>query len=77
MFQAKLIGLLVTLGARRLDRWSLGFIEEAELYSRYVCIDRHLSTQGIDFPNDLTFGLAADGRITAHLGNGIYVSGQE
>ena len=77
MFQAKLVGFLVALRTWRLNRKSFGFVEQPELDSRDVRIDRHLSTQGIDLTHHLALGLAADRRIAAHLGNRIDVAGQE
>jgi hypothetical protein len=42
-----------------------------------IRVHSHLATKCIDFPDDLTFGLATDGRIAAHLGNRIDVAGEK
>ena len=37
----------------------------------------HLAAQGVDLADDLPLGDAADGRVAAHLGDGVGVHGQE
>ena len=77
MLEPELIGLLVALGARGLDRRSLRFIEEPELDGGQVGIDGHLAAEGIDLANHLTLGLTPDGGVAAHLGDGIDIARQE
>ena len=77
MFHPKLISLLIALRPRRLDSRTFRFVEEAKLDSRDIGVDRHLTAERIDFTNDLTFGLAANGWVATHLGHRIQISCQE
>jgi len=77
VLQPELVHFLVTLGPGRLDRGALGLIEQAELNASQVGVDRHLAAQSIDLPHHLPLGLTADGRIAAHLGHGVQISGQQ
>ena len=52
-------------------------IEHAELDAGGVDGAAHRAAQGVDFADDLPFGHAADGRIAAHLADGIEVGGQQ
>jgi hypothetical protein len=74
MLEAKLISFLVTLSPRGLDCRPLGFIQQPELDSGDIGIDRHLAAKGIDLTHDLPFCLATDSRVAAHLCNCINIT---
>src|ERR1019366_7181634 len=77
VLQSELIGFFVALRARSLNRRSLGFIQQPELNSCDVCVDRHLATQRINFADHLTLGLAANCRVATHLSDCIDIAGEE
>ena len=55
----------------------LAAVEHAELDARGVDGPAHGAAQGVDFADELPLGHAADGRIAAHLGDGIEIAGQQ
>jgi len=77
VLEAELVGFLVALRAGRLDGWSFGGIQKTKLNSGDIGVDGHLAAKRIDLAHDLALGLAADGRIAAHLGDRIEIAGQE
>jgi hypothetical protein len=56
---------------------TLGIVKQPELDTCEISIYRHLATKGINLPNNLSFGLAPDGRIATHLGNRIDIASEE
>jgi len=72
-----LVELLVGLGAGRVHGRSLGPVEHAELDGAGVDDLAHFASQGVDLADDLPLGHAADGRVAAHLGDGVGVHGQQ
>ena len=74
---AELVGLLVGLGARRADAGALVGIEHAELDAGGVGVEAHETTEGVDFPDDVSFGESADGGVAGHLGDGVEILGEE
>ena len=52
-------------------------VEHAELDGRAVRHNSHHSAESIYFPDNLTFGYTADGRIATHLGNFIQIDGNQ
>ncbi len=77
MLHGELVKFLVGLGAGRVHGRALGAIEHAKLDSR--CIDdfAHLAAEGVNFPNDLSLGDAADGRVAAHLRHRVGIHGKQ
>ena len=76
-FIDELVELLVGLGARRVHGRALGAVEHAELDGRCVDDLAHLAAEGVDLADDLPLGDAADGRVAAHLGDGVGVHGEQ
>ena len=56
---------------------ALAAVEHAELDAGGVDGPAHGPAQGVDLADDLPLGHAADGRIAAHLGDGVEVAGQQ
>ena len=77
MFEAELIGLFVALSAGRLDRCTLGLVKQAELDAGNIRVDRHLAAEGVNLAHHLALGLAADGWVAAHLGDGVDIAREE
>ena len=50
---------------------ALGAVEHAELDAGGVDDLAHLAAEGVDLADDLPLGDAADGRVAAHLGDGV------
>ena len=73
----ELVELLVRLGPRRVHGRALGAVEHAELNAAGVDDLAHFAAQGVDLADDLPLGDAADGRVAAHLGDGVGIHGQE
>jgi hypothetical protein len=61
----------IGLGTRRPHRRTLTGIEDAEMDAGPVRCARHDATQGIDFLHQMTLADAANGRIAAHLAEGV------
>ena len=74
-FMRELVELLVRLGARRVHGRALGAVEHAELDAGGVDDLAHLAAEGVDLADDLPLGDAADGRVAAHLADGVGVHG--
>ena len=55
---------------------AFGAIEEPKLDTGGVGDDAHDSPQGVDFANHLAFGDTTDGRVTAHLADGVGIHGE-
>jgi hypothetical protein len=76
-FQAALHGQsvsgFVALGSWRLDGPAPAPVEQAKLDSRLISQESHQTAKGIDLPNEMSFGQAANGRIAGHLGDGFKV----
>ncbi len=68
---------LVGLGSRSLDRPSPAAVEEAEVDPGFVGQATHQAADGVDLPDELSFGQAADGGIAGHLGDGFQVGGDQ
>ena len=67
----------VTLGTGAPHGWSLGTIEHSELDHAFVGHYSGISTHGVDLTDDLAFGYTPHCGITAHLGDGLHVHGNE
>src|SRR5262249_37900294 len=65
--------LLVALGARRPDGRPARGVKQTKLDSDCICDFAHDSAQGIHFPDQMTLGDPADGRIAGHLGDQVNV----
>ena len=74
---AELVGLFVALGARRLDGWTFGGVQQAELQGGSVGIDGHFPAQRVDFAHDVPLCEPADCGIAAHLGDRVQISAQQ
>ena len=72
-----LIGPFVGLGAGAVHGGALAAIEHAELDAGGVDGQAHGAAEGVDFADDLPLAHAADGRIAAHLGDGVEIAGQQ
>ena len=77
MLHPELVGFLVALGPGGLDGRALGRVQQPKLDAGHVGGHAHLSPQGIDLADDVALGLAPDGGVTAHLGDGVDVPRQE
>ena len=77
MLHPILVGLLVGLHPRCLNRQALGLIEQPKLDSGHVGIDGHLASQCINLAHDVALGLATDRGVTTHRGNGVDVAREE
>ena len=75
-FSHILIGFFIALGARAVHGRAFGAIEEPKLDTGGVGDDAHDSPQGVDFANHLAFGDTTDGRVTAHLADGVGIHGE-
>ena len=75
-FDFLLIGLLVGLGPRAVHGRAFAAVQHAELNAGGVDRPAHQPAQGVDLAHDLPLGHAADGRVAAHLADGIAVRGQ-
>ena len=73
----ELIGFFVGLGAGAVHRRTFAAIEQAELDAGGVDRPAHRAAQGVDLADDLSLGHAADGRIAAHLADGVAVGRQQ
>ena len=56
---------------------ALGAVEHAELDAGRVDDLAHLAAEGVDLADDLPLGDAADGRVAAHLADGVGVHRQQ
>ena len=72
-----LIGFLVGLGPGAVHRRAFAAIEHPKLDARGVDRPPHRAAQGVDLADDLPLGHAADGRIAAHLGDGVQIGRQQ
>ncbi len=76
-FDFRLIGPLVGLCPGAVHGGTFAAVEHAELDAGGVDGLAHGPAEGVDFADDLSLGHAADGRIAAHLGDGVEVAGQQ
>ncbi len=76
-FDFGLVGAFIGLCPGAVHGGAFAAIEDAELDAGGVDGAAHGAAEGVDFADDLPFGHAADGRIAAHLADGIEVGGQE
>ena len=60
-----------------MHRRALAAVEHAELDAGGVDGLAHHAAQGVDLADDLPLGDAADGRVAAHLGDGVAVRRQQ
>ena len=72
-----LISHAVGLGAGAVHGGPLAAVEHAELDAGRVDRPGHGPAQGVDLAHDLPLGHAPDGRVAAHLGDGIEIAGQQ
>ena len=72
---AEAVQLLVHLRARRPHGRTAAGIEQAELDADRIGDFAHDAAERVDFPDQVTLGDAADGRIAAHLGDQVQVHG--
>jgi hypothetical protein len=77
ILEAKLVGFLIALGARRANAGTLAGIQKAPLDGSGVGILGHNPTQSVNLPHDVPFGQSANGWITTHLTDGIEVLSQK
>ena len=77
MLDELLIGPFVGLGPGPVHGGAFAAIEHAEVDAGGVDGPAHHAAQGVDFPHDLPLGDTADGRVAAHLGDGVEVVGKE
>ena len=73
----KLVGFLVALGARAVHRGAFAPVQQAELDRSRVGEHPHRAPEGVDLADDLPLGHAADGRVAAHLADGVAVDRQQ
>ena len=73
MLHSQSINLLVTLGTRGVHRSSFGGIQQAKLDSGHIRIQRHFSSESIDFTYNLALSNSADRRIATHGSNRINI----
>ena len=76
-FDPVLIRLFISLSARAVHRWPFAHIQHAELDTAGIDGSAHQAAHGVDLTDDVPFGNAADGRIAAHLANGVQIRGQQ
>ncbi len=73
---AKLVSLRIALGPGSTDRGSVGRIQQTPLNCGRIGVFRHDSTERIDFADHVSLGQATNGRVAAHLPDGIEILGQ-
>ena len=76
-FDFGLVGFFVGLCAGAVHGGTFAAVEHAELDAGGIDGAAHRAAQGVDFADDLSLGDAADGRVAAHLADGIEVGRQE
>jgi hypothetical protein len=76
-FHSKLVRFFVGLGAGSADGGTFSRIQHSELNSGGVGVESHLATERVNFPDEMAFGQAADGRVAAHLGDRVEVHRQK
>jgi hypothetical protein len=69
--------LLVGLSTRGANCGTLPRIEGPELDARGIYHFAHLAAEGVNLPNQVTLGQAADGWITGHERNRVKINGQQ
>ena len=67
----------VGLGSGRADRGSLARVEDPELDAGTVDGPRHRATQGVDLAHEVPLADTAEGRVAAHLAEGLDALGQQ
>ena len=72
-----LIRLLVGLGSRAMHGGAFAPVEQAELDGGRVGDHAHRAAEGVDLADDLPFRHAADGRVAAHLADGVDVDREQ
>ena len=73
----RLVKHTIGLGTGRTHGRTLTGIEDAELNPRHVGRTGHQSTEGIDLLDQMTLADTPDGRVTAHLADGLDVVGKQ
>ena len=63
----RLVELAIGLHARRAHRGTLAGIQRARLDGGRISRARHHAAECVDFPDEMPFADAADGRVAAHL----------
>ncbi len=71
-----LVGILVRLGADRLDRLPLRGVEHAKLDTSGVGYPPHLAAEGVDLAHQVALANAADRRVARHQGDGVEREGE-
>ena len=59
----------VLLVPKAVHRRTFAEVEHPALNHHFVRRLRHLATEGVDFPDKMTFRRAADGRVAGHIGD--------
>ena len=67
----------VGLGSGRADGGALARVEHPELDAGPVDRPRHRATQGVDLAYEVPFADTAEGRVAAHLAEGLDALGQQ
>ena len=67
----------VGLGSGRADGGSLARVEDPELDAGTVDGPRHRATQGVDLAHEVPLADTAEGRVAAHLAEGLDALGQQ
>ena len=74
-FHPKLVRLFVALNSGGAYRWALPLIQHSKLNSSCISVKPHCASHRVDFANNMSFGQAANGRVTRHLPYSIQVLG--
>ena len=77
VLHSELVGLLVALGSGSTDAGSLSPVKEPPLDGGGIGVQADGPAEGVDFTNHVAFAKAANGRVAAHLANGIKVLCQD
>jgi hypothetical protein len=75
-FEPELVSLLITLGSRGPNRWTLPGVQHAELEAGHIRVFAHLASQSVDLPREMTLGQSPDSWITRHLADRVQVHGE-
>ena len=65
----------VCLGPESLYRIALAGVQHPHLDAGFIGCQSHLSSQGVDFPDQMAFGWSPHGRIAGHQGNIVHGQG--
>ena len=77
VFHGQAVGRLVALRPGGLDSPAPAPVEKPELNACFVRQDPHQAAEGVDLPDKVPLGQAADGRIAGHLGDRLEMDGHQ